>query len=194
MKWMGFLLLAACASHGGAGDTTGGLQTSDGGVGQLPGEKCGLVAACSSSSTKTYKQCTAPGPPCVSRYETSDNQIFTCTSCTDCTSANGLVSGWCGPDDSMCGQMTTQADCISCCQTAHQSGSNLYIMTYQRCLCDNPGDCALDCQTDFCQTGTVADPFCSLCIQQSTCDPTTKCMTDTDCTAYVACAMTCPTM
>ena len=43
-------------------------------------------------------------------------------------------------------------------------------------------------------TGTIADLFCQVCIQQSTCDPTTKCRADSDCSAYLDCAMTCPAM
>jgi hypothetical protein len=197
MKWMvlGSLLAAACASHGGAGDSTGGLQMHDGGVNPLPGEKCGAVAACSNSTTKTYQQCQAAGPPCVGRFITSDNQTFNCASCSDCMAAAGLVTGWCGPGDAMCAMGgNNHNDCITCCQTAHMSGSDLYTMTYQKCLCDTPGDCALDCQTDFCQTGTIGDPFCQICIQQSTCDPTTKCRMDSDCSAFIDCAMTCPAM
>src|SRR4051794_1035103 len=104
MKWMwlGVLTFSACASHGGAGDTTGGLQQHDGGVPPLPGEKCGAEAVCSSSASKTYQQCQAPGSPCVARFITNDNQVFNCVSCNDCMAAAGLVSGWCGPGDEMC--------------------------------------------------------------------------------------------
>jgi hypothetical protein len=193
MKWtlLGVLAISACASHGGAGDTTGGLQNGDGGV--RPGEKCGVEAACSSSSSKTYKLCTVAGPPCAARYLASDGQSFNCTTCTDCQAANGLIAGWCGPDDSMC-KTQGMNDCISCCQDAHKSGNDLYTMTYQKCLCDNPGDCAADCGSDFCSTGTISDLFCQFCIQQSTCDPSTKCMADPDCSKLLDCVNACPTM
>ena len=194
MKWMlcGVLALAACESRGGAGATTGGLQTYDGGVKPLPGEKCGLEAVCSSSAQKTYKQCQAPGPPCVARYITNDGQAFNCATCSDCSAAAGLVTGWCGPGDEMCKNAATRNDCLDCCTAAHQTGSDFYLSTYQTCLCDNPGDCALDCGTDFCATGTLSDIFCQFCIQSSTCDPANKCMTNSDCSAYLDCAMTCP--
>src|SRR5437879_3571918 len=99
MKWMVLegVLLSACASHDGAGDTTGGLQHSDDDVPSLPGEKCGAEAACSNSTSKSYRQCQAPGPPCVARFITSDGQTFNCVSCSDCMAAAGLVTDWCGP-------------------------------------------------------------------------------------------------
>jgi len=45
-------------------------------------------------------------------------------------------------------------------------------MEYQLCECISPGDCAIDCDGDFCSSGVVGNLVCANCIQQSNCDAT----------------------
>jgi hypothetical protein len=194
MKWLGLALVLGACSHGGAGDSTGGLSSQDGGVPLLPGEKCGPEALCSGSTQKTYRRCQVDGPPCAARFITSDAQSFNCAGCNDCGAAAGLVTGWCGPGDEMCKNEATRNACITCCQNAHKPGSDYYTMLFQTCLCTTPGDCAVDCQTDYCATGMINDFFCQFCIQNTTCDPSSKCKTNSDCGSFLDCGMTCPAM
>jgi hypothetical protein len=192
------VLWAGCESHGGASQSTGGLQSTDGGVKMLPGETCGATAQCGGG--KTYKQCTAPGPPCVGRFITSDNQTFMCTSCTDCMAAAAQVTTWCGGssvDDSKCKTMTSNA-CVNCCATDHKTGNDYFNMQLQHCECTSPGACSFECNSTFCLDPTdTSDSLCQSCIQSNataggTCDVSAKCMTDTDCAALLTCVQACP--
>jgi hypothetical protein len=91
-----------------------------------------------------------------------------------------------------CASAANHNACIDCCQQQQSAGSATYVRLYKTCLCTSPGDCAVDCQTDFCATGSITDTFCQLCIQQSTCDPLPQCKLDAACSAYLACASPCP--
>jgi hypothetical protein len=143
---------------------------------------------------KTYKQCQAPGNPCVARFITSDSQAFNCTACGNCTNAAQMVTTWCGGGDDKCKDEATQDLCIDCCIMAHQDGNDYYTEQFQTCACESPGTCALDCETSFCADPTQSDLFCDFCLDSVTtsCDPSSKCMNNADCKALLDCVNACP--
>ncbi len=192
------LALAGCASHGGAGATTGAIQTTDGGSKLLPGEKCGANATCG-TGTKTYQSCTVAGASCSERFLTSDGQSYDCASCTDCKDAAAMVTTWCGGsmpnNDAACAMLSSNTDCTNCCATNHSAGNTFLNNAVADCECNGTGSCAIECEASLCM-GTDADSTCGQCVQEDIsfgeCDETTKCMSNTDCSALLDCANACP--
>ena len=204
---MASLGLAGCASHGGAGGSTGSLQMADGGVSLKPGEKCGSMTTCSTTSTKTYQTCTVSGANCSERFITSDKQSFPCNSCTDCQAAAMMVTSWCGGaatgttgsggNDSQCAALSTSTACEDCCVGNHPSGNMFFNDALAQCECGSFGDCADACATTFCVDSSMSDSNCDSCIQESQqllgdCDETSACMANMDCSALLDCINACP--
>jgi hypothetical protein len=201
--------IGGCASHGGAGATTGSLQMTDGGVSLKPGEHCGSMTACSTTSSKTYETCTVAGANCSERFITSDNQQFPCNSCTDCQAAAMMVTSWCGGsvtsttgttgnggNDQQCAALSTSTACDNCCVGNHSAGNMFFNNALAQCECGSFGDCSTACAATFCMDPSTTDANCDACIQQSQsfgdCDETSACNANADCAALMTCINACP--
>jgi hypothetical protein len=88
-----------------------------------PTTTCGSSYSCGPNGATYYECTTDTGSTCTSAdYETSDGQIYSCNSCSDCTSAYDSVVSYCdslGTTGQQCGTTTcgSAATCCNCSGT-----------------------------------------------------------------------------
>jgi hypothetical protein len=93
-----------------------------------------------------------------------------------------------------CSSETSRDNCIQCCSTAHQTGSDTFYGTLIQCLCTTA--CVSECSASLCDQNnpTQPDATCNACIQSngSSCqnDVSTACSADPDCVAFNQCLQT----
>ncbi len=165
------------------GDAGGGSSSSssgghtDGGAGN--GTTCSAKASCGSTGL-TYQQCTTLGANGVCDsivYETSDGKKFSCTGCTDCTTAAQELSQYCASG----GKPTTT------CTPAQSCGSG--GLTYQQCTTSTGSTCdsmqyVVSNGTNYACTScgdcsAAEEELTTFCEEQGT--PTTSCSSSTTC-------------
>jgi len=120
------------ASYCGDGSGGGGV---DSGTGGSSGTTCSGQVPCGSDGS-TYQECTTVQNGACSQvtYQTSDGQSFSCTGCSDCSSAVTQLESYCGEETSDAGSGGTT------CGSAVTCGSN--GTTYQACTTtDGTGAC-----------------------------------------------------
>ncbi len=97
------------------------------------------------------------------------------------------------PDD----QCPGAADCIDCCVTNHMTGYETYLTAFLGCACQT-SVCKTECAATICAaTPANPDAKCDACLngtKTAVCDAPVQsaCSADTDCTALMGCAQTCP--
>ena len=104
-----------------------------------------------------------------------------------------------GADCTTCGD---NVSCVACCETAHMSGSMMYLAALSACACVSPGSCMIECKNELC-VGQLMFPApnspCDNCVGQVTflqaCNGTMgaqNCAKDADCMAFTTCLGKCP--
>jgi len=171
-----------CAS---CGDCSTALQSLDAycaGTVQ-PTTSCTASQLCSPSQTLLYQQCTTSlGGACQDiYYETSDSQMFTCNSCSDCSSALSNLESYCGsttpvttcgsPAQCGSGSVTYELCTTSSgqtCTSEYYSTSDGNTFTCTGCDCTNAATqlsnyCASLGTTSNCSPSCAAGDLCCFC-------------------------------
>jgi hypothetical protein len=100
---------------------------------------CGAATSCGSTGV-TYEQCeTTTGGSCTSiYYQTTDGQLYTCNSCSDCTTASSSLQSYCSSlTGTTCGASTCTSGylCCNCSGTEEclSDGGGLYTCSSYGC-------------------------------------------------------------